>query len=68
MNIDTRVKLPEEKDIRALKKLLGSLLQEVMGCMWQAEEDTVQQVTKVIDCKRIYCLYHGDDCYGTLGG
>ncbi len=52
MSINGRVKLPEAQAATALKKLLGSLELEIMEFMWQADEATVRQVTKVIDHKR----------------
>ncbi len=52
MSINSRVKLPKEQAITALKKLLGSLELEVMEYMWQTEEATVQQVRKAINHKR----------------
>ena len=52
MSIDRRVKLPKEQDVNTLKKLLGSLDLEVIECMWQVGEATVQQMMTAINRKR----------------
>lgn len=44
MIINTRVRLPEEQAITALKKLLGKMELEVMEIMWQVGEATVQEI------------------------
>ena len=52
MIIDTRVRLPEEQAITALKKLLGKLELEIMDIMWQVGKATVRKVWKTINSRR----------------
>ncbi len=52
MSADSHGKWQRGQDITALKKLLGSLELEIMECMWQAKEATVQQVTATINRRR----------------
>ncbi len=43
---------PEESNILISRKLLGSLECDVMQCMWDSQEATVQDVVQVLNKKR----------------
>ncbi len=52
MNTDNSGKKLKKQEVSLLKKLLGNLELEVMECMWQTEEATVQQVVETINRRR----------------
>ncbi len=52
MSADNSGNRPKDQTATILDKLLGSLELEVMECMWQAEEATVQQVAATINRRR----------------